>query len=33
MKAWIRMAEIRLGIIFLGVGLNGYAVLFGFEPF
>lgn len=28
-----RVAEILLGVIFLGAGLNGYAVLFGFEPF
>jgi uncharacterized membrane protein YphA (DoxX/SURF4 family) len=33
MKAFIRIAEILLGAIFLGAGLNGYAVLFGFEPF
>ncbi|HAM80562.1 hypothetical protein [Ornithinibacillus bavariensis] len=29
----IRIAEILLGLIFLGAGLNGYVVLFGFEPF
>jgi hypothetical protein len=33
MKVWVRVAEILLGIIFLGAGLNGYVVLFGFEPF
>ena len=33
MKVWIRIVEILLGVIFLGAGLNGYAVLFGFEPF
>jgi hypothetical protein len=33
MKLFIRIAEILLGIIFLGAGLNGYVVLFGFEPF
>ena len=33
MKIFIRMAEILLGIIFLGAGLNGYVVLFGFEAF
>jgi len=33
MKAFIRIAEILLGAIFLGAGLNGYGVLFGFEPF
>ena len=33
MNIFIRAAEILLGIIFLGAGLNGYAVLFGFEPF
>ncbi len=32
MKIMIRMIEILLGFIFLGAGLNGYAVLFGFEP-
>ena len=31
MNASIRIAEILLGIIFLGAGLNGYIVLFGFE--
>jgi len=29
----IRLAELLLGIIFLGAGLNGYVVLFGFEAF
>lgn len=33
MKIMIRMMEILLGTIFLGAGLNGYVVLFGFEPF
>ena len=33
MKIIIRVAEVLLGAIFLGAGLNGYAVLFGFEPF
>nr|WP_309101169.1 hypothetical protein [Fredinandcohnia onubensis] len=33
MKITIRVTEILLGAIFLGAGLNGYAVLFGFEPF
>src|SRR4051794_17023831 len=33
MKLTIRIIEILLGGIFLGAGLNGYAVLFGFEPF
>jgi uncharacterized membrane protein YphA (DoxX/SURF4 family) len=33
MKILVRIAEIVLGAIFLGAGLNGYAVLFGFEPF
>lgn len=33
MNVWIRIAEIVLGLIFLGAGLNGYAVLLGFEPF
>lgn len=33
MNKWIRVAEILLGMIFLGAGLNGYAVLFGFEAF
>jgi hypothetical protein len=33
MKITIRVIEILLGAIFLGAGLNGYAVLFGFEPF
>lgn len=33
MNKWIRITEILLGLIFLGAGLNGYAVLFGFEPF
>lgn len=32
-KILIRVAEVVLGSIFLGAGLNGYAVLFGFEPF
>ena len=33
MTVFIRIAEILLGVIFLGAGLNGYAVLFGFEAF
>ncbi|WP_200801587.1 hypothetical protein [Bacillus sinesaloumensis] len=33
MKMVIRVIEVLLGLIFLGAGLNGYAVLFGFEPF
>jgi hypothetical protein len=33
MKVWIRISEILLGLIFLGAGLNGYVVLFGFESF
>ncbi|WP_449537605.1 hypothetical protein [Ferdinandcohnia sp. Marseille-Q9671] len=33
MEKVIRLAEILLGLIFLGAGVNGYAVLFGFEPF
>ena len=33
MNIFIRMAEILLGFIFLGAGLNGYFVLFGFEAF
>jgi hypothetical protein len=33
MKGFIRTAELLLGILFLGAGLNGYFVLFGFEPF
>ena len=33
MNKFIRMAEILLGVIFLGAGLNGYFVLFGFEAF
>ena len=33
MKVSIRIAEITLGLIFLGAGLNGYVVLFGFEAF
>lgn len=33
MNVWIRIAELLLGVIFLGAGLNGYAVLFGFEAF
>lgn len=33
MKIVIRLAEILLGIIFLGAGLNGYTVLFGLDPF
>lgn len=33
MKIIIRVAEVLLGAIFLGAGLNGYTVLFGFEPF
>ncbi|MCM3740644.1 hypothetical protein M3210_10210 [Oceanobacillus luteolus] len=32
MRMGMRLAEIVLGIIFLGAGLNGYLVLFGFEP-
>lgn len=33
MNVWIRIAELLLGIIFLGAGINGYVVLFGFEAF
>lgn len=33
MKVSVRVAEIMLGAIFLGAGLNGYFVLFGLEPF
>ncbi|WP_453993839.1 hypothetical protein [Bacillus nitroreducens] len=33
MKIMIRVIEILLGLIFLGAGLNGYAVLLDFEPF
>ena len=33
MKVLPRIAELLLGLIFLGAGMNGYAVLFGFEPF
>lgn len=33
MKWVVRVAEILLGVIFLGAGLNGYVVLFGWEPF
>lgn len=33
MKKFARIAEVVLGVIFLGAGLNGYFVLFGFEPF
>ena len=33
MKILMRVAEVLLGAIFLGAGLNGYAVLLGFEPF
>ena len=33
MNVFIRIAELLLGIIFLGAGLNGYVVLFGFEAF
>ncbi|MCM3633463.1 hypothetical protein [Paenibacillus camelliae] len=33
MNVWIRIVELVLGIIFLGAGLNGYVVLFGFEAF
>ncbi|WP_189655278.1 hypothetical protein [Bacillus sp. HNG] len=33
MKMTIRVIEVLLGLIFLGAGLNGYVVLFGFEPF
>ena len=33
MGVWIRIAELLLGIIFLGAGLNGYVVLLGFEAF
>lgn len=33
MQVFIRICEIILGFIFLGAGLNGYAVLFGLEPF
>ena len=31
MNKWIRIAEILLGITFLGAGLNGYVVLFEFN--
>ncbi|AST90791.1 hypothetical protein BC6307_05580 [Sutcliffiella cohnii] len=33
MNLFIRIIEILLGTIFLGAGLNGYVVLFGYEPF
>ena len=33
MKIFVRIAEVVLGVIFLGAGLNGYFVLFGFEAF
>lgn len=33
MNLLFRIAEILLGVIFLGAGLNGYVVLFGFEAF
>jgi hypothetical protein len=33
MRILVRVAEILLGVIFLGAGLNGYFVLFGLEPF
>lgn len=33
MQVLMRICEIILGLIFFGAGLNGYAVLFGFEPF
>ncbi len=33
MNIFIRIAEILLGTIFLGAGLNGYVVLLGFEAF
>ena len=33
MGVWIRIAELLLGIIFLGAGINGYVVLLGFEAF
>ncbi|AXI10908.1 hypothetical protein CV093_20580 [Oceanobacillus sp. 143] len=33
MKVFIRIAEILLGIIFLGAGLNGYVMLLGFDAF
>jgi hypothetical protein len=33
MRGMVRIAEILLGVIFLGAGLNGYVVLFGMEPF
>src|SRR5690606_35607217 len=33
MKIMIRVIEILLGLIFLGAGSNGYAVLLDFEPF
>ena len=33
MRMQVRIAEILLGVIFLGAGLNGYFVLFGLEPF
>lgn len=31
MKRLIRLVELLLGVIFLGAGLNGYVVLFGYE--
>jgi hypothetical protein len=33
MNLFFRMAELLLGVIFLGAGINGYVVLFGFEAF
>jgi hypothetical protein len=33
MNIWIRCAELVLGVIFLGAGLNGYVVLLGYEAF
>ena len=33
MKIFVRIAEVVLGVIVLGAGLNGYFVLFGFEAF
>lgn len=32
-KALIIIARLVLGIIFLGAGINGFVVAFGFEPF
>lgn len=28
-----QVSRLLLGVIFLGAGINGYAVIFGFEPF